>query len=112
MFSFTQQEKTVLLFFAGVLLTGSLLAAILNRFPQLSSLNNLIESDQIYAKLDVNKANEQQLVDVPYIGVTTARSILAYRHEHGKFHALEELKQVKGIREKNYERFKKFFIVR
>ena|SRR3989338_8337498 len=105
MLSLTKQERTVLVLFVAVMLSGSILHAAFKKYPHLYDIVNLIDSDVLYSKVDINTASLEELVGVPYIGEYTANSILRYRQSRGSFHNLEELKNIKGIREKNYKKF-------
>jgi len=69
---------------------------------------NLIDSEQIYFKVDINTAALEELIDVPYIGRYTAENIIRYRQENGPFKDKAHVKKVKGVRDKNYERFYKY----
>ncbi|OGW96283.1 MAG: hypothetical protein A2Z81_05720 [Omnitrophica WOR_2 bacterium GWA2_45_18] len=93
---------------ALVLLIGSSLSYIFKTYPQLNDIVNLLDNGQIYRKVDINTATAEELVAVPYIGPSTARQIMEYRQENGPFTDLQQLKSLKGIREKNYERFRPF----
>jgi len=105
MFSFTKQEQLVLNLFVCVVLSGSLLQVVFKKYPSLPDIVNLIDSDSIYFKVDVNSASFEELVSIPYIGEYTASNIIKYRQEHGPFTARDQLKQVSGIRDKNYQKF-------
>lgn len=61
--------------------------------------------------LDINTANATQLTTLPGVGPSTARAIVAYRAEHGKFAAPEDLLNVKGIGPKKFEALRKFVAV-
>lgn len=56
--------------------------------------------------LDVNNASIEELVQLPGIGEYTAKQILFQREKLGGFVSIEQLKEVKGLREENYERMK------
>ncbi len=54
--------------------------------------------------VDINHAPKEALVSLPGIGDAMAERILAYRREHGPFHTIGELCNVKGIGKKKLER--------
>lgn len=101
----TKNEFKVLCAVALILFFGSLLQLTFKRYPQLLNMVNLIESNYIYSKIDVNLADAEALERLPYIGPYSAQQIVEFRNVHGRFSSLEELKQIRGIRETNYERF-------
>ncbi len=112
MFYFTKQERTVLCVFVLVALFGAILQYAFLKYPALADIVNLIDSDRIYSKVDLNTASIEELVDIPYIGEYTAGNIVRYRRDHGPFASIEQIKNVKGIRDKNYERFYRYLRVR
>ena len=61
--------------------------------------------------LDINIASETQFTSLPGVGPSTAKAIVAYRAEHGKFNAPEDLMNVKGIGPKKFEALQKFIRV-
>jgi competence protein ComEA len=54
------------------------------------------------ASLDLNRANQAQLEELPGIGPVTAGAILGWRQQHGRFSRIEELQEVDGIGPKTY----------
>jgi competence protein ComEA len=52
--------------------------------------------------LDLNRATQSQLEELPEVGPVTAQAILAWRQEHGRFTRIEELQEVDGIGPKTY----------
>ena len=62
-------------------------------------------------KININKANAQDLENVPGIGPSTAEKIIIYRTENGKFSSIDDLKNVTGIGEKKFESIKDFISV-
>lgn len=63
------------------------------------------------AALDLNTATKDELVALQGIGPAKAQAILDYRTQHGGFQRVEELKDVKGIGAKRYEKLKGEFTV-
>jgi competence protein ComEA len=56
--------------------------------------------------LNLNQATERDLDGLPGIGARLAERIVAYRQSVGAFHSLDELRQVKGIGSKKFERIR------
>ena len=56
--------------------------------------------------LNINKATEQELEDLPGIGPSLASKIIEYRNKNGKFSSVEDIKNVNGIGESKYENIK------
>lgn len=52
--------------------------------------------------VDLNRATQAQLEELPGVGPVTAGKILAWREEHHRFSRVEELQEVDGIGPKTY----------
>ena len=73
---------------------------------RLLALALLLCSGAALAALNLNTATREELVALPGIGPAKAQAILDYRNAHGSFKSIEELKDVKGIGAKRYEKLK------
>ncbi len=58
--------------------------------------------------VDINHANESELAGLPGVGPAIAKRIIAFRTENGPFRSVGELRNVKGIGPKKFERLAPF----
>lgn len=49
--------------------------------------------------VNINKADENELMTLPGIGESKAKSILEYRNSHGDFKKIEDIMKISGIKE-------------
>jgi len=61
--------------------------------------------------ISINRANEEELKQLPGIGPSRAAAIKAYREEHGRFKKKEDLMEIPGIGEKIFEQLKDRIII-
>lgn len=74
-------------------------------FPTKEEVENgfYIEEEHIESSLiNINAASKEQLMLLPGIGESKAKSILQYRDEHGSFSSKEDIMNVNGIKEGLY----------
>lgn len=115
MFLLTPTERKVLLFIGILILGGSLL-----RFSGRSNVrfgSRITEKNSVSSAqkcrlevVNINKADKQELAKLPGIGEKTAALIIEYRAKQGEFKSLDDLKNIKGIKDKKIERIKKYVI--
>jgi competence protein ComEA len=103
--NFSKEEKIVLLTIAFGILAGIIINFFVH-FPQKPQVQSLSASAP--AQININTAAIEELSKLPGIGATYAGRIIGYRQEHGGFKNIEELKNVKGIGEKKFEKIKRF----
>lgn len=65
-----------------------------------------IQQNQKEKKTNINTATEQELESLKGIGPATAKNIIRYREEYGGFSSIEEIKNVKRIGDKIFEKIK------
>ena len=98
----TNFEKSILVFLVISLVLGlSLKLAHVHRPTDVSERT----------KVNINKAGLSELTEIPGIGFSTAKNIVEYRKEHGKFRSIEEIRHVKGIGESKFKRIKDYITV-
>jgi competence protein ComEA len=57
-------------------------------------------------KININKADETELQNLPGIGPAKAAAIIEYRNTNGPFKAVEDLKNISGIGDKTFDKLK------
>ena len=67
-----------------------------------SSLSSSYQSSLV----NINKADQQELETIPGVGPATAKNIIEYREKYGGFAAVEEIKNVKRIGDKTFEKLR------
>ncbi|MCK9408975.1 MAG: helix-hairpin-helix domain-containing protein [Bacteriovoracaceae bacterium] len=124
-FAFTKNEQKVFLFLSAVLMAGVAVKAYKAYIaPPVRTSFDYSASDSVFfarsssavadsgttiqvpAVVNLNTATKEQLMLLPGIGEAMAERIMLHRLEKGKFKRMDELKKVKGIGEKKYEKLK------
>ena len=62
-------------------------------------------------KVNINTATIEELTTLPGVGPTLAGRVVEYREKAGRFASVEELLNVKGIGEKNFEKIAEWLTV-
>lgn len=58
--------------------------------------------------ININTASKEELMTLKGIGESKALAIIQYREEHGLFNSIEDIKKIKGIGEKMFDKIKDF----
>jgi len=108
MFNLTIQERRVILFLSSMVLLG---LGINFALKVNSRIAKYIRVDKHITKMNINKANLQDLLSLSGITPKLAKNIAAYRDKKGLFRDIEELKEIKGIGDYRYGKLKELFYV-
>ncbi|MFW5992011.1 MAG: helix-hairpin-helix domain-containing protein [Halanaerobiaceae bacterium] len=79
---------------------------------------NSVNNGKVYSgsaesdKVDVNRANSEELQQLSGIGPSKAENIINYREENGRFERVDELLDVPGIGEKTLEKIEDSILIR
>ncbi len=60
----------------------------------------------VEVKVNINTADENQLMTLPGIGESRAADIIGYRNANGRFERIEDIMKVNGIKNASYEKIK------
>lgn len=63
------------------------------------------------SKININKADIENLKQLPGVGDSLAERIFNYRKENGNFKSIEDLKNVSGIGDKKFESLKEYISI-
>lgn len=74
--------------------------------------NNINDKSGINKKVNINKASQSDLENIPGVGPSLAQKIISFRDENGKFKNVEDLKNVSGIGDKKFEIIKDYVDVK
>lgn len=73
--------------------------------------NNNNDKGDDYIMININKASQTDLEQLPGIGPSTALNIIEYRNENGKFNSIEDLKNVSGIGNAKFNNIKEYICI-
>lgn len=62
-------------------------------------------------RVNLNTADENELMKLPGIGASKAESIVSYRRDNGSFSSIEEIKNITGIKEGVFSKIKDYITV-
>ncbi len=67
-------------------------------------------AQEVGGKVNINTATVEQLSLLPGIGAKIAEEIVHYRTSNGNFSSTEDLKKVKGVGDKKFEKIKEVVV--
>ncbi len=69
-------------------------------------VNNCIKNDKDENLININTANEEELLKLSGLGESKAKKIIEYREANGNFESIDEIKNVSGIGDALFENIK------
>ncbi|OGX18349.1 MAG: hypothetical protein A3K83_06305 [Omnitrophica WOR_2 bacterium RBG_13_44_8b] len=108
-FNFTREEKQVVLFLIIVAVAGIAANCLVKKY---SGVKTIAQLCQDFGKVDLNTASKELLQSVPGIGEKLACRIIEYRQRQAPFKEVADLKQIKGVTDYRYRKFKDSFLVK
>ncbi len=82
------------------------------RTPKIETIGKTVRTMQPDRHLlDLNRASAGELESLPGIGAVMAQRVIAFRESAGGFRRVEDLREVKGIGPKKFDRLKSFVTV-
>jgi competence protein ComEA len=101
---FTKEEKIILITILAAAITG----IIINVFTSYGQGLQKRPEVKTSPLININLATAEELEALPGVGKVTALRIIKYRESHGALKSVEELKNVKGITQKKFDRLKQY----
>ena len=115
MVRFTKEEKIILLFLLTALFVGTGVLYYKKLNPATSLPLQFIDFDERKieepGEINLNKATAEELVKIKGIGPVLAGRIISYREKYGPFRKIEDIKEIKGIGDKTFEKIRKGLVL-
>ncbi|MDN3511480.1 MAG: helix-hairpin-helix domain-containing protein [Candidatus Jettenia sp.] len=70
-----------------------------------------MSDEGVEGKVNINIATEDQIALLPGIGPKIAIEVVNYRTNNGNFQTIDDMKKVKGVGDKKFEKIKNFIAV-
>ncbi|MFH1593164.1 MAG: ComEA family DNA-binding protein [Candidatus Omnitrophota bacterium] len=107
MIKFTRDEKIAILFLLFALFAGTSALYYKRSNPTACRFTNFSEKEiEVSRSVDINDAPLEELTKLKHIGPVLAERIIAYRQAHGPFKEIGDIKKVKGIGDKIFDKIK------
>ncbi|MHB8062025.1 MAG: helix-hairpin-helix domain-containing protein [Ruminiclostridium sp.] len=73
--------------------------------------NTNTASDKKNSLININKASQAELENLPNVGAATAKAIISYREKNDGFKKLTDIMKITGIKQKTYDKIKEFICI-
>jgi hypothetical protein len=108
MFNFTPEERRATLFILSLTLCGLSLNYLMKANCRVSAM---IYPQVELAKLNLNQVGLVQLKQSKCLPAQVAQQLLEYRSLHRRFESWEEVRQIKGIGNKRFDKLQELFFI-
>ncbi|MFA5276035.1 MAG: helix-hairpin-helix domain-containing protein [Candidatus Omnitrophota bacterium] len=108
MLNLTREESKVILFLVFAILLG---LGVSYAAKTSSGFKTAAQADLKIAKFNLNQAGLEEILKTGCVPPKLAERIIRYRDEHGSFDSIEQLKQVKGVKDSRIRKLEKVFFV-
>jgi len=108
MLNFTPEERKVALFVLSLGLAGLLLSSLTKLNCRISGI---VYPQIQLARLNLNQVTLAELTRTKCVPEKLAQRIIEYRNLQHEFVSLDELKEVKGVGRKRFEKLKEIFFI-
>lgn len=98
------------LYFSLIILAIAITIFAINRFIVKSDITSVERKKEIVF-ININNADKNELSRIPGIGESTAEKIILYRTENGEFEKIEDIMNIKGIKEKKFNKIKEYIYI-
>lgn len=110
MFDLEKREKFIVLAILAALIAGLFVRSCQNRavpvYIKSDSFTPQGEPSEQAGRININEAGADELMRLKGVGPALAGRIIDYRSKNGYFRSTEELKKIKGVGEKLFEKIK------
>jgi competence protein ComEA len=69
------------------------------------------DSKEESSLININKASQAELENLPNVGPATAKAIISFREKNGGFKKLTDIMKITGIKQKTYDKIKDFICI-
>jgi competence protein ComEA len=108
MINFTPEERKVALFILSLTLCGLILSNLMKINCRVSAV---VYPQVELAKLNLNQVGLSQLKQSKCVPARVAQQIFDYRNLHQGFRSWEEVKEIKGIGGKRFDKLQEIFFI-
>lgn len=110
---FSKREFIVVIFFLVVFTAGIGLKYVKDNHLDVEPTEIVYKShSKAGYRIDINKADRNELILLPGIGKTRAKAIIEYRNKYGAFNSVDELLNIYGVGESTLNSIRNVVVIK